>query len=59
MRQTSLVLIIIGVIIFGISFVFMMPWDLYIKPVFWQLWIVGIIFVAIGLHLDNKEKKIT
>jgi uncharacterized protein (DUF983 family) len=58
MKQTNLVIVIIGAIFFGLSFIFMMPWALYNKPLFWLFLILGIAIVAIGLHLENKGKKI-
>ena len=57
MKQTNLIIISIGVICFILSFIFMMPWDLYIKPLFQILLVVGIVLVGIGLYLEEKEKK--
>jgi len=57
MKQANLIIILIGVICFIMSFIFMMPWDLYIKPLFQILLVVGIILVGTGLYLEEKEKK--
>ena len=57
MKQTNLAILLIGAIFFIISFVFMMPWVLYNKLLFWSFLVLGIVTVAIGLHLENQEKK--
>lgn len=57
MKTTNLGIVIIGVVSFIISIIFMMPTALYNKPLFWLFLVVGISLVGIGLYLEEKEKK--
>jgi len=56
MKELNLIFLIAGIICFIVSFIFMMPWDLYNKSLFQILLIVAVILVAISLFLDGKEK---
>jgi hypothetical protein len=57
MKITNLLLVIIGVIIFAVSF--LAGGYLFHLPYFGSqiMWIVGLIFVALGLWLNEKDKK--
>ena len=57
MKKANLIIISVGVICFIMSFIFMMPGDLYIKTLFQILLVVGVALVGIGLYLEEKEKK--
>jgi len=57
MKQTNLIVLAAGIICFVVSFIFMMPWDLYNKSLFQMLLITAIVLVALSLYLDGREKK--
>jgi hypothetical membrane protein len=57
MKTANLGIIIIGVLSFIVSIIFMMPTALYNKLLFWLFLVVGISLVGIGLYLEEKEKK--
>ena len=59
MKATNMLLIILGIVIFlislfggGLLFVLPVP-----SILLYVLWFVGVILVAIGLWLNEKEKK--